>query len=92
MEYALSDIMEEAIDGLGVRSGVEEVRAVEVWHDLAGPLIAQVTERVWARRGKMYVVLNSGTWRQELHMHRTQWRDRLNQTLGKQIIHEIVFQ
>lgn len=83
--------MEGAIDGLGIRSGVDEARAVEVWHDVSGPFIARVTERVWVRRGKVYVELNSGTWRQELHMHRRQWRDKINQTLGKQIINEIVF-
>ncbi len=89
---ALSDLLDGAIDDLGVRGGMEEARAVEVWHELAGPIIAKVTERVWTRRGKMYVELNSGTWRQELHMHRAQWRDRLNETLGKRIIHEIIFE
>ncbi len=90
--FALSDLVDAAIDDLGMREGIDEAKAIEVWHELAGPIIAKVTERVWTRRGKMYVQLNSGTWRQELHMHRIQWRDRLNETLGKRIIHEIVFQ
>ena len=89
---ALSDLIDVAIDDLGIRAGIDESRAVEAWHDLAGPIIAQVTEGVWTRRGKMYVELNSGTWRQELHMHRVQWRNRLNEILGKRVIHEIVFQ
>ena len=88
---ALGDLIEVAIDDLGVRVGVDQSRAVEVWHDIAGPIIARVTERVWVCRGKMYVELNSGTWRQELHMHRIQWRDRLNEKIGKCIINEIVF-
>lgn len=87
----LGDLIDTAIDDLGVRTGVDQSRAIEVWHDIAGPIIARVTERVWVRRGKMYVELNSGTWRQELHMHRIQWRDRLNEKLGKRIINEIVF-
>lgn len=89
---AISDLINVAIDDLGIRENIDEAKAVEVWHDLTGPIIAKVTERVWTCRGKMYVELNSGTWRQELHMHRVQWRDRLNETLGKRIIHEIVFQ
>ncbi len=87
----LADLIETAIDDLGVRSGLNEAQAVEVWHDIAGPIIAKVTERVWTRHGKLYVQLNSTTWCQELHMHRVQWRDRLNEHLGKKIIHEIVF-
>ncbi len=90
--FALSDLVNFAIDDLGIRHEINEAQAVEAWHALAGPMIAKVTERVWTQRGKMYVELNSGTWRQELHMHRVQWRERLNQTLGKRIIHEIIFQ
>ncbi|MXZ18625.1 MAG: DUF721 domain-containing protein [Rhodothermaceae bacterium] len=89
---ALSDLVNVAIDDLGIRDDIDEAQAIKVWHDLAGPVIAKVTERVWTRRGRMYVELNSGTWRQELHMHRVQWRDRLNEALGKRIIHEIIFQ
>jgi len=88
----LSDLISGAIDDLGLRTGVDEATAVEAWHDLAGPIIANVTEKVWTRQGKLYVELTSGTWRQELHMHRVQWRDQLNKTLGKRIIHEIIFQ
>ena len=89
--HVLGDLMDTAIDDLGVRAGVDQSRAIEVWHDIAGPIIARVTERVWVRRGKMFVELNSGTWRQELHMHRIQWRNRLNEKLGKRIINEIIF-
>ncbi len=89
---ALSDLIDSAIDDLGLRTGLNEAEAVEVWHDLVGPRIGKVTEKVWTRRGKLYVKLTSATWRQELHMHRAQWRDRLNETLGRKIIHEIVFQ
>lgn len=89
--HVIGDLMDTAIDDLGVRAGVDQSRAIEAWHDIAGPIIARVTERVWVRRGKMFVELNSGTWRQELHMHRIQWRNRLNEKLGKRIINEIVF-
>ncbi|MCY4158620.1 MAG: DUF721 domain-containing protein [Bacteroidetes bacterium] len=89
--FTLSDLIDLAIDDLGLRAGVDEAEAVEVWQDLAGPIIANVTEQVWTRRGKLYVELNSGTWRQELHMDRVKWRKRLNETLGKRVIHEIIF-
>ncbi|MCY4001931.1 MAG: DUF721 domain-containing protein [Bacteroidetes bacterium] len=87
----LSNLIDHIFDDLGIRQRVDEAHAVEAWHQLAGPVIATVTEHVWARQGRLYVELNSGTWRQELHMHRIQWKDRLNQTLGKKVIHEIVF-
>jgi len=88
----ISDLIHHAIDDLGIRDRVDETHAVDVWHELAGPYITRVTERVWVSRGKLFVQLNSGTWRQELHMNRVKWRDRLNESLGKRVIHEIIFQ
>ncbi len=88
----ISELIRHAIDDLGIRDRVDETHAVEVWHELAGPYIASVTEQVWVLQGKLFVQLNSGTWRQELHMNRIKWRDRLNESLGKRVIHEIIFQ
>jgi len=87
----VSALIDHVFDDLGIQQRVDEAYAVEVWHKLAGPVIATVTEHVWVRQGRLYVELNSGTWRQELHMHRIQWKNRLNHTLGKQVIHEIIF-
>ncbi|MCY4172208.1 MAG: DUF721 domain-containing protein [Bacteroidetes bacterium] len=88
----ISELINHAIDDLGIRDRIDETQAVDVWHELAGPYIAGVTEQVWVRQGKLFVELNSGSWRQELHMNRVKWRDRLNECMGKRVISEIIFQ
>lgn len=87
----LGTVLQEMIDREGLRPGINATRAIETWAFIAGPKINGITDRVAVRNGKMYVQIQSASWRQQLHMQRTEWKDRLNRELGEEIISEIVF-
>lgn len=87
----LGELIGKVVSRLGIRRELEEARMVEAWADLAGPQILSVTDSVWVRRGKLFVKITSSTWRQELHLQRTQWVRRLNDHLGANLVQEIVF-
>jgi len=87
----LGSVIEELIDRLGFRAGVDEARAVEAWPAVAGATIASVTERAWMRGGKLFVKVDSAPWRHTLHLQREAWRDRVNHQLGRAVVSEIVF-
>ena len=86
----LGDILEDVIDRLGVREKVDEARVVECWAEVAGPQIRKVTESAWMKGETLYVKISSAAWRQELHMNRRAWRQRLNSALEREIVDEIV--
>ncbi|CAN5563724.1 DUF721 domain-containing protein [soil metagenome] len=88
---ALGDVLSALIDRMGYRKRIDAVRAVEEWAHLAGAPINGVTDKVSVRNGVLYVHLRSASWRQQLHMQREQWRDRLNARLGSAVISEIEF-
>lgn len=88
---ALGDVLQELIDRLGLREGLEASRAVEAWAEVAGPQINAITQSVWMERGKLFVQVTSAPWRQELHMSRRAWKDRVNAQLGSPTVKEIVF-
>jgi predicted nucleic acid-binding Zn ribbon protein len=79
------------VSGLGIQGKLDEARMVEAWADLAGPQILSITDSVWVRRGKLFIKVTSATWRQELHMQREDWRRRINDNLGKDLVREVVF-
>ncbi len=87
----LGSVLESLVQELGIKQKLDEVRAIEAWADLAGASINGVTDAAWVRGNKLYVKIISSTWRQELHMQRRDWRDRLNLRLGSPVISEIVF-
>jgi len=87
----LGDVLKEVIEQLDVQEEIDEARVVETWAALAGKDINGVTESVWMNGSTLYVKITSAAWRQELHMNRRQWRQRLNGELETDPVDEIVF-
>lgn len=87
----LGSVLQDLIDQMGYRQNIDEARAVEAWAALAGDRINAVTQKVWMERGTLFVKVRSATWRQQLQFQRSAWRDRLNASLGREVITEIVF-
>jgi predicted nucleic acid-binding Zn ribbon protein len=87
----LGPILDAVIDRLNLRAKIDEARVVDAWAALAGPQINGVTQSVWMRGSTLYVKVRSAAWRQELHLRRRAWRERLNGDLGAAVVEEIVF-
>lgn len=88
---SLGNVLQEIIDRMGMREQIDGVHAVETWAHIAGAQINGNTERVWANERKLYVQVRSSAWRQQLHLQRRDWLQRLNKELGKDVIDEIIF-
>jgi predicted nucleic acid-binding Zn ribbon protein len=87
----LGEVLAEVIDQLGLQDKIDEARVIETWAAVAGTDINSVTESVWMKGSTLYVKITSAAWRQELHMRRRQWRQRLNDELDADLVDEIVF-
>lgn len=87
----LGEVLKEVIDGLDVQAEIDEARVVETWASVAGTKINSVTETAWMKGSTLYVKITSAAWRQELHMNRRKWRDRLNGEFDNDLVDEIVF-
>ncbi|HEX7070730.1 MAG TPA: DUF721 domain-containing protein [Rhodothermales bacterium] len=87
----LGSLIGTVIDEMGVGARLDEARAIEAWGEVAGPAIQRVTESAWMRRGTLFVKIESAVWRQELHLQRTAWCERLNRHVGKKVVSEIRF-
>jgi len=87
----LGEVLQEVIDELGVQQEVDEARVIETWASVAGPKINEVTESAWMKDATLYVKITSAAWRQELHMNRRKWQQRLNGEFDSDLVDEIVF-
>ncbi len=87
----LGDIMKELLKNLGPGTRLFEASVIAAWQDISGRRIQNATERVWLEKRRLFVKVSSASWRQELHLQRGAWRDRLNQELGREVVDEIVF-
>ncbi|NNE47218.1 MAG: DUF721 domain-containing protein [Rhodothermales bacterium] len=84
-------VLSELVERLGIGPRLQEAKAVEAWAELAGPAIIAVTDSVRVKSGRMTIKITSPTWRYELNLQREEWRDRVNEFVGKKIIREIIF-
>jgi predicted nucleic acid-binding Zn ribbon protein len=87
----LGSILDDVLQRLNTGGKIDEARVVEAWATLVGPQINKVTESVWMNGRRLFVKIRSSAWRQELHLQRQQWRTRLNEELGQDLIQEVVF-
>ncbi len=88
---SLGSVLSDLVDRYGYRERFDAARAVEAWPEVAGEAIANVTEQVWMRHGALHVKVRSSAWRHQLQFQRQQWRERMNQHLGREVVDEVVF-
>lgn len=74
----------------GLDRRIEEFRAVEVWPEVVGPMIAAQARAIEIRAGVLFVHVASNVWMQELGILREDIATRLNARLGAPHVRKIV--
>ena len=88
---SLGSVLGELFQQPRYRQKIDEARAVDAWKAVAVAGAVRATETAWIRDGVLMVKLRSAAWRHTLHLQREQWRQKLNEHLGREVVREIVF-
>ncbi len=70
---------------------LDEHRASALWPEIVGNGINRYTIRRYVKDGVMTVHLSSASLANELMLNRASIIQRINEALGREIIHEIIF-
>jgi len=70
---------------------LDEHRACALWPQIVGDGINRYTIRRYVKDGVMTVHLSSASLKSELMLNRESIIARINEALGREIIHEIIF-
>ena len=87
----IGSVLAELVARLGIGPRLLEEKAVEAWAELAGPSVIAVTDSVRVKSGRMIIKITSPTWRYELSLQREEWREKVNEYVGKEIVREVIF-
>ena len=87
----MGDVIRQFLRLQGLETPLNEVRAVKVWPEVAGPLVAKLTSDVSFRQGTLYVKISRPALRQDLSMMRTELIGKVNAAVGAQVVQNIVF-
>ncbi len=87
----LSDVITEYLKSLKIDRKVNETRIIKMWEPLMGKSVARRTQKIYIRKGVMFIHLESPILRNELSYMKTRIREKLNEEAGEEIIKDIVF-
>ena len=87
----LKKAIEQAIDGAGIKSALDQERAIILWGAVVGEAVSAVTKAEKVESGIMVIRVDSSVWRQELQMQKEEIIIKINKKVGTRAIRDIRF-
>ena len=87
----LRKAIEEAVDGAGIKSALDQETAVTLWGTVVGDVISAITRAEKVEAGTLIVRVETSVWRQELHMQKEELIKKINKKTGTKAIRDIRF-
>jgi hypothetical protein len=87
----LSDLIDPALRGLGVRGRVREVQVREVFDEVVGPALAPMCRALSLDRGVLLVGVANTSLSHQLHLDSVRVVSMLNERLGTAAVRRLRF-
>jgi predicted nucleic acid-binding Zn ribbon protein len=87
----LKSLLNDLIDTKGWSEKMIEQKIPDLWAEVVGEQAAKVTEVVSFKDGDLIIKTESSTWRIELKLRMVQIIEKMNQSLGAEVIKTLKF-
>ena len=87
----VSGILARIIKQYGLEGKMLEYTLAEKWEHIAGSIIATHSRPDSIRYRKLYIIVDSNAWIQELSFYKADLVTRVNNYFGKKIISDVFF-
>ncbi len=75
----------------GIDNAIAQNNALNNWDEIVGDTVARNTQPDRVEHGVIIVKVSSPTWRQELYFQKKEIIQKINNTIGKNVIRDIRF-
>lgn len=86
----LSGLVHDSLVGLGLAERLREAEIWRIWPDVVGTTLACRAHPLRIINGTLIVAVSSAPWMQELRFMTTMMKEKLNSSLGAEVVREIV--
>ena len=86
----LSEILKLFKNSKHLAKGLNQVDVERAWYEQMGPAIQKYTTKITFDKGTLYVRLQSSVLREELSYGKTKIIDNLNESLGKELVKNLI--
>ena len=87
----LGESLDGLIQQLGIGAKINQFRVIEKWSEIVGENISKVTKPERVVDKILYIKVSSMSWRTELLFHKLGILEKIEKTIGKDIISDIRF-
>ncbi len=87
----IASIIGRQLASLGIARKVKQASVEHLWPDLVGPEIAGHTRVLKIDAGRLFVLVDSPAWRQELLFQKDVFIARINEELAEELVSDIMF-
>ena len=87
----LKKAIEDAVEGAGIKSALNQERAIILWGAVVGEVVFNVAKAEKIESGTLTVRVETSVWRQELHMQKEEIIKKINKKIGTTAIRDIRF-
>lgn len=86
----VSTVVHECVTGLGLAEKLREAEIWRIWPEVVGEVIAHKAQPLRIINGILTVTVSSAPWMQELRFMTSMMKDKLNTSLGAEVVRDIV--
>lgn len=87
----LAEILQKSLKRLDLAPRLVEYGVWPIWNEIVGAAIARNAQPEKIRNGTLFVKVSSATWMQELQYMKEMISQKLNQSLGRDVVKNIFF-
>ena len=89
-EQSLGDVIQDYLREIGWQQKLDEIKIIIEWDKVLGPTLSKYTDEVFIKNKKLHIRLKSATLRQELSYQKSEVVKQLNDSVGKEVITDII--
>lgn len=89
-EISLGEALRDYLRHSPFRHKMNEYRIQTLWEKEMGKTISRYTESIRLVRGKLIITTSVAPLKQELSFSREKIKNRMNETLGEQVVEEVI--
>ncbi|NTV97567.1 MAG: DUF721 domain-containing protein [Chlorobiaceae bacterium] len=88
---SMSEIVVDMCRSLGLQDAYEQYRAMRIWESVVGEPISAVTKVERFTTGQLFIRVKNPAWRMELNFRKKDILQKINESLEKGVVREIIF-
>lgn len=89
-EFSISDAIQQFLEQSHIKGDIQAMQIEDAWEQIMGKTIARYTDKLQIIGDKLIITTHVAPLKNELIFQKEKIKARVNETLGKKIISEII--